>query len=347
MKILFGVQGTGNGHITRSREVVRHLKAKGHDLRVIFSGRRPALLGELNDFEPYEYRQGLTFSTRRGRIQYLKTATRLNLPRLYRDVCAFDASRFDLVITDFEPVTSRIARRHGIPSIGIGHQYAFSYKIPIAGENPATRWMLLHFAPARYPLGLHWHHFDQPLLPPIVPRNLHRSDSPKFDKILVYLPFEYLPDVTRLLGTIASHQFYIYAPVLQNRDIGNLHFRPISRRAFLKDLTECGGVISNAGFELPGEAFHLGIRLLVKPLSGQLEQASNALAIKILGWGSVAEHLDKNRIEKWLTSPLPAAAQYPDTAKLMADWIDDGNWEDIAGLCRQAWGMTRFGEAGG
>ena len=39
MKILFGVQGTGNGHISRSRELVRKLKADGHDVDVIISGR--------------------------------------------------------------------------------------------------------------------------------------------------------------------------------------------------------------------------------------------------------------------------------------------------------------------
>ena len=40
MKILFGVQGTGNGHISRSRELVRKLKSDGHDVDVIISWER-------------------------------------------------------------------------------------------------------------------------------------------------------------------------------------------------------------------------------------------------------------------------------------------------------------------
>jgi uncharacterized protein (TIGR00661 family) len=346
MKILFGVQGTGNGHIARSREVIRHLKAKGHSIRVVFSGRKPELPGELGDFEPYEFRQGLTFSTHRGRILYFKTALHLNLIRLYKDVYTVDASNTDLVITDFEPITSRVASYRGIPCIGIGHQYAFCHKIPVTGDNLATRWMLLHFAPAQFPLGLHWHHFDQPVLPPIVPRFLTRSPFPISDKILVYLPFEDVMDVKRLLKSIPFHQFYIYTPVRSAHNEGNLHLRPISRSAFLNDLMDCGGVISNAGFELAGEAFHLGTRILAKPLSGQLEQASNALAMTTLGWGSVVKSLDKKKVEEWLLTPQLEPANYPDTAKLIADWIDAGNWEDIAGLCRRAWRMKGSGDRG-
>ena len=39
MKILFGVQTTGNGHISRSRELIRELKEIGHDVWVILSCR--------------------------------------------------------------------------------------------------------------------------------------------------------------------------------------------------------------------------------------------------------------------------------------------------------------------
>ena len=50
MKILYGVQATGNGHISRSREVIRQLKDMGHDVQVILSGRDPSLLWEMETF---------------------------------------------------------------------------------------------------------------------------------------------------------------------------------------------------------------------------------------------------------------------------------------------------------
>jgi hypothetical protein len=61
MNILYGVQATGNGHISRSREVIRNLKMLGHKVRVILSGRDPALLWDMEVFEPYDAFRGLTF----------------------------------------------------------------------------------------------------------------------------------------------------------------------------------------------------------------------------------------------------------------------------------------------
>lgn len=46
------------------------------------------------------------------------------------------------------------------------------------------------------------------------------------------------------------------------------------------DLTDCSGVIANAGFARSSESLYLGKKLLVKPLEGQLEQESNGLALE-------------------------------------------------------------------
>ena len=37
MKILYAIQGTGNGHVTRAREVIPLLK-KNHDVDILISG---------------------------------------------------------------------------------------------------------------------------------------------------------------------------------------------------------------------------------------------------------------------------------------------------------------------
>ncbi len=52
MRILFGVQGTGNGHISRSRELVRKLKSDGHEVEVLVSGRKEEELKEIEVFQP-------------------------------------------------------------------------------------------------------------------------------------------------------------------------------------------------------------------------------------------------------------------------------------------------------
>ena len=184
MKILYGVQATGNGHISRSREVVRNLKDLGHEVDVILSGRDPAGLWGIEIFQPFTVYRGLTFATSRGRMRYFKTALDLNLFEFYRDIRRFNASAYDLVITDFEPLSSRIASRAGLTCIGIAHQYAFLHDIPRSKANPVSRSVLRTFAPADHPIGLHWHHFGQPILPPIIPATLRGVRRTRPNKIL-------------------------------------------------------------------------------------------------------------------------------------------------------------------
>jgi uncharacterized protein (TIGR00661 family) len=340
LRILYGVQGTGNGHISRSREIIRYLKADGHRVDVVITGRDPALLWDMDVFEPFVTMEGLTFSTRRGRLQYLQTARRLNLFRFFADIQSYDARGVDVVITDFEPVTARIARRHHLPCIGIGHQYAFRHKIPIAGFDPAAVYVIRNFAPAQHSLGLHWHHFNQPILPPVIPAQMPIGATPLESKMLVYLPFEEIADIRRLLAPFESYQFFIYHQIPAAVDTGHLHSRTYSRQGFLKDLAESSGVITNAGFELASEALHLGKKILVKPLARQMEQLSNAKALAALKLGITMKRLDPEVVEGFLAARPVPTVRYPNVARMIADWVGAGRWQDVEGLSRRAWAQT-------
>jgi len=340
MKILYGVQTTGNGHISRSREVIRELKKLGHEVQVILSGRPPAMQAEVQGFLPYQRLKGLTFCSHRGKLNYFKTAFSLNLLQFYRDIAAYDGSGADLVVTDFEPISARVARRSSLPSIGVGHQYAFVHKIPMGGDTPLARLVIRKFAPADHAVGLHWHHFNRPILPPIVPQRMTAGKTGIADKILVYLPFEQLDDVLALLEPFDRYQMFIYHRLARSEDHGNIHFRPYSRNGFLKDLTECSGVISNAGFELASEAMHLGKKILVKPLAGQMEQISNALALTSLKLGMTMQRLNSERVAQFLDLPAGVPIKFPNVARLIAEWIEAGHWEDVDGLAKLAWAQT-------
>jgi len=342
MKILYGVQATGNGHISRSREVINRLKALGHAVQVVLSGRDPSLLWDMEAFQPFTALKGLTFFTSRGRVQYVETARHLDLIRFYRDIREFDAAGFDVVVTDFEPVSSRVARRNRIPSIGIGHQYAFVHDIPVAGANPIASFVIKNYAPVDFPLGLHWHHFNYPILPPIIPR-LDPPETPSLEsKILVYLPFENLEDVLAICEPLSTYDFFIYLNRNGPEDRGHIHLRAYSREGFLRDLKTCTAVVTNAGFELASEALHLGKKIVVKPLAGQMEQLSNAAALSQLKLGEVVDKLTAEAVEAKLRNMAPAAVHYPDVAGMVAAWIDRGRWEETRGLCRQAWAQTKL-----
>jgi uncharacterized protein (TIGR00661 family) len=46
VKILYGVVGEGMGHAMRSRVVLEHLVAQGHEVEIMASGRATDFLGE-------------------------------------------------------------------------------------------------------------------------------------------------------------------------------------------------------------------------------------------------------------------------------------------------------------
>jgi len=110
-KIFYGVQGTGNGHITRARVMAKELYAAGFEVQFLFYGRPAEQYFDMDIFNGYRLCQGLTFDTRNGQVSYLGTAMKAGPLRFMLDVREIDLSGFDLVITDFEPVTAWAARR--------------------------------------------------------------------------------------------------------------------------------------------------------------------------------------------------------------------------------------------
>jgi len=139
MRVLYGVQATGNGHISRARAMGKYLQAEGIAVDFLFSGRPADQLFDMQQFGHYQLKTGLTFVTEQGQINYLKTALRAKPLELWRDIRQLDCSPYDLVLTDFEPVTAWAARLQKKRSVAFGHQYAFLHQIPQADSTPLSR----------------------------------------------------------------------------------------------------------------------------------------------------------------------------------------------------------------
>lgn len=322
MKIFYGVQGTGNGHITRARVMAKALYAEGFDVTFQFTGRPSDQYFDMAVFNGYQHRDGLTFNTDKGQVNYIKTALQAKPIRFIKDINALDLSDYDLIISDFEPVTAWAAKLQNKPVLGIGHQYAFNHDIPRMGSDPIANNVMRHFAPATSDIGLHWHHFNQPILPPIIetpelPSNIQKN------KIVVYLPFEDQQKVISCLSGFNNHQFYIYSPQPVACQHKHIFCLPLSREGFQKDLYDCEGIISNAGFELASESLQLGKKILAKPLHSQMEQISNAAALKQLNYGSTMSELDIGIIKDWLNINQSLRITYPNVASIIVNWIKE------------------------
>lgn len=348
MRLLYGVQATGNGHISRARALQQALAP--HDIHIdfLFSGRPATQLFDMQQFGAFQWRKGLSFVSKAGKVNHWQTLLQADLRQLWQDIRQLETRRYDLVLTDFEPVTAWAARRQGTPLIALGHQYALTAPTPLQNMDWLQRNILRFFAPARLNLGLHWHHFGHTqkqgrlVLPPII--DVQHAPAPKSDTnpVLVYLPFEAATDVLQWLAPLKQYRFRLYGVGQPTHDLAHVECCPASVQGFKYDLVQASAVISNAGFELISEALQLQKRILVKPLAGQPEQASNALALKQLKLAEALPALNSTVISEFLCGFTPQMqVSYPDVTAKIADWLVQADWYQQSALTT-LWQQTRF-----
>ncbi|MBT1446413.1 glycosyltransferase [Shewanella sp. JM162201] len=341
MKILYGVQGTGNGHLSRARVMARAFEHSTHQVDFFFSGRPAAGFFDMQAFGEYRLARGLTFASAAGRIRPWRTLTQNLPPHWWQEIRELDLSGYDLVLNDFEPVSAWAARRQGVPCIGISHQAALRFDVPKVGNTWFNERLLEYFAPVDLALGCHWHHFGFPLLPPFV--DVAEVSEEHGHDILVYLPFESASDIVSLLSPFDKFRFLVYHASAAPAGLpSHILWHGFCREGFRRHLAGAGGVVANAGFELASEALCLGKKLLVKPLLGQFEQLSNVAALQLLGAAHSMMRLSPEVLKGWLKSANPAPVRYPSVGDALVQWLGAGEWQRnkeaaALGLSRDLW----------
>ena len=337
MRILYGVQGTGNGHLTRAIAITEAMETSFSDCEVdlLISGR----LEEKLPIKTKEiiWRHGATLIINNGKVRLVKTILNFSPRQFIRDIGRLKLKKYNLLVTDYEPIVAWTAKIRRREVIGIGHQYAFHYDVPIKGWRPLSKNLMKLFAPVNRRVGLHWHHFNQPILPPVVDVGLASESRIQNNKVIVYLPFEEPEKLTRDLQKISDHEFYVYHPALENSDEGNMHKRKISRATFKDDLVTSSAAICNTGFELISECLTLGIRVFTKPLGNQIEQQSNGAALSKLGYATVVKKLSIEDIRNWLRRDDSIKVTYPNTQKSLANWLVSGAAQPIEEIATDLW----------
>lgn len=323
MKILYGVQGTGNGHITRARVMSKELVAAGIEVDYLFSGRSATDYFDMDCFVSKKFRRGLTFQLEKGSVKYFRTAIKNNLPNFYQDVQGLDLNGYDCVLTDFEPITAWAGKKSDKKLLGIGHQYVFAHDVPQQQPSFISKKVYEYFAPVDRSVALHWHHFNAPILPPIIEQH-EKTTEHEHKLVVVYLPFESQQQVQQMLCELTDYRFLVYSPIKAISQYSHIEFLPLSRDGFQADLQRCDAVLANAGFELSSEALSLGKRLLVRPLQGQSEQQSNAMALEHLGYGQSMQQLDAKQVDHFLNTASRVQIQFPNVAKHIVGWIKQG-----------------------
>ncbi len=298
MKILYGIQGTGQGHISRARELLPEMR-KYAAVDVLLSGNDGKdKFGKAVTYNMY----GISFSyDRRGGISLFKTLCDFRPIRFVSDINNISIRDYDLVISDYEPISAWSAKRENIPCIGASHQASFfSPLVPRPKKKSfITEAILKHFAPVDHPIGFHFKRYDDFLYPPVIRSDIRQLEVSCKNHITVYLPAYHHNFLRTFFEQFNSVEWHIFSPACKRQErYRNIRIYPFSNRSFLKSFSSCRGIISNAGFETCSEAMYLGKKLLAIPIRNQYEQQCNAAALQELGVTTM-ERLDDNIAELW------------------------------------------------
>ncbi len=280
MKIFYAVQATGNGHISRATEIIPFLKKYG-TVDVFLSGNNHSLKNDL----PVAYKsKGLSlYYDREGSVDLWKTFKSIQLKKMWNEAKHLPIEKYDLIINDFECITSLSCRLKNIPSIHFGHQASFvSNKVPRPHKRELTgEWVLKHYASCTQNIGLHLKSYDHNIFPPIIKSSIISAEPKDNGHITVYLNHYSDEVIIKYLSNIKDYNFEVFSKEATSSSvIGRIKLLPINQEMFNQSLIHCHGIITGAGFETPAEALYLGKKVMVIPLQGQYEQQCNAKALE-------------------------------------------------------------------
>jgi uncharacterized protein (TIGR00661 family) len=283
MKILYSVQATGNGHISRAMDILPYLERYG-EVDIFLSGANHSLQLDL----PVKYRsKGLClFYNHSGSLNYPQIIRNFAPMRLWREVRELPVEKYDLVLNDFESITSMACALKKIPSVNFGHQASFiSPKVPRPEKREwMGEWILRNYVRATQYIGLHFKQYDDFILPPIIRKEILHAEPRDKGHITVYLGSYDDAVLAGCLRALKEFRFEVFSKeVKQPIQQDNIQFIPVGKAAFTRSLVNCKAIITGAGFETPAEAMYLGKKLMVIPIKGQYEQYCNAAALKKMG----------------------------------------------------------------
>lgn len=343
MKILFAVQGTGNGHLSRARDIYPELKKYG-EVDILVSGYQ----ADLSLPYPVKYRlKGLSFIFgKHGGVSLWHTIRRLNPFRFFRDVYHLPVDEYDLVVNDFEPVSAWACKLRKVPCIALSHQSAVVHR---SAPRPATRgwagrFILRYYAPFSDYYGFHFERYSDRIFTPVIRREVQALQPEIRPHYTVYLPAYDDAALIRFLHRFRGIRWEVFSK--HNKEafsFEDITINPIENEAFLQSLATCTGALLGAGFEGPAEALYLRKKLMVVPMKRQYEQQCNAAAIERLGVPVIHSLSARSfrTVHQWLSSDTIVPVQFPkETASIAVSKMIEDFIHNTAGQMNQS--LSKF-----
>jgi uncharacterized protein (TIGR00661 family) len=312
MKIFYAIQATGNGHISRAMELLPFLQKFG-TVDIFLSGANSTLTLDA----PIKYRsQGLSlFYTCKGSLDYWQMARKVSFMRAVKESKDLPVEKYDLVLNDFDCITSMACARKKIPSVNFGHQASFASDKTPRPDKPSKvgEWILQNYAKASQYIGLHFESYDDFIFSPVIKSEILKAEARNDGHITVYLPSYCDNELRALLKPFTDHRFEVFSrQTKERRTEGHITFIPVSKEGFNQSLITCHGIVCGAGFETPAEALYLKKKMIAIPIKGQYEQMCNAAALKKIGVKTLDGIDDdfNDTFNNWVNDPITPSVNY-------------------------------------
>lgn len=285
MRLVYGANSQGQGHLSKAAVLVPLLEAAGNDVLVVTSGPP---VPSFYSFRRHLHLAGLPYAVTSGQTDFKRTAWNWarslgpishSLRTLKRTIIDFAP---DLIISDFEPLTASPLLVPDCEVVAVCRQLALSEKSIAAADSHGFESRLTRTVIRLFTAGadrLHCYHYEPATfrcLPPILRDEVRKAVPVMGDHLLVYLHYG---DADSLIKWANSRQVNVKVYGMQHVPRGQhglVTFCPPGRATMLEDLSTSRAVLTNAGLTTPLEAFVLGKPVAVTPIDGQWEQVVNA-----------------------------------------------------------------------
>ena len=281
-KILYGIQCTGNGHFSRSSEIITELRKQGFEVDILVSGESYE-----KDFGveiKFRYK-GLRFDPNKG-LTVIEVLKSNSIIQFLKEIYKTDFSEYDLIITDFEPITSWAAKFKNKKILGVGNHYKFfewTWKFEFFFF--LNKLACLMISPVRHHIGFDYLRSSKRIFNPIIRDDIKQCAPVNLGNYVVYLHNYKWEEQVEFYKKFPEHSFIIYSKAItEPLYVENSVVKPLDNETFKNDLIASEGVVCNAGFQTTSECLYLGKKIFVIPMKNQIEQRYNKNVLKNLGF---------------------------------------------------------------
>ncbi len=313
MKILYAVQGTGNGHLSRAMDIVPCLRELG-EVDVLVSG----IQADLSLPFEVKYRfHGLSFIFgKSGGVDLWKTFMSSTIRKFTNEIKSLPIENYDLVINDFEPISAWACHSKDLECIGLSHQIAaLDPASPKPDESDMLgKFIMKNYAPSTHSYGFHFKRYSKHIYPPVIRNAVRELNVTDHGHYTVYLPAYDDAHLLKHLMKFPDVKWDVFSKHNSKAfEMKNVTIKPINNQSFIDSMASSSGVLCGAGFETPAEALYLKKKLLVIPMKNQYEQHLNAASLEEMGVPVISSLKQKNMlaIEAWLNSKSRVEVDYP------------------------------------